>query len=85
MVKIIEIMIIKVFLKSKILSVEIVLSAHTHVCPRRSSGTRARARTHTRAHTHTHTHTHARTHARTHTRATHTHIHAHTSILTIHS
>ena len=76
MVKIIEIMIIKVFLKSKILSVEIVLSAHTHVCPRRSSGTRARTHTYARAHTHTHTRTHSRTHA--HTRNTHTHTYTHT-------
>ena len=54
------VVLIIIFLKRKILSLETILSAYT----------RARALTHT----HTHTHTHARTHARTHTH-THTHTH----------
>ena len=75
MVKIIAIMIINVFLKRKILSVETILRAYTHAC------TRARAHTHT----YTHSLTHARTHTHTHTLInTHTHTHTHTHLSLIH-
>ena len=78
-------MIVKVFLKRKILSVETV-SARARAHARTHARTHAHTRTHThtgtnthaRAHTHTHTQTrtHARTHTHTHAR-THTHIHTH--------
>ena len=55
--------IIKVFIKRKILSVETVPYARTHA--------------HTCTYMHTHMHTHTHTHAHTHTQ-THTHTHTHT-------
>ena len=71
------VIIIKVVLKRKILSLDTILSAHTYI--------RSHARTHERTHTHARTHTHSRTHRYTHacsrTHActrTHTHTHAHT-------
>ena len=64
----VHIIIIDVFMKRKMLSVESVLSAYTH----------AHARTYARAHTHALTH--ARKHACTHARArARTHTHTHTS------
>ena len=62
------IIIIKVFIERKILSVDTVLSAYTH------------ARTHVRTHACTHARTHTHTQASTHT---HTHTHTHLSLIHI--
>ena len=72
------IIIIKVFVKYKILSIETVVSACT--CMREHKHTHTH--THTRTHTHTHTHTHTRTRTRTHT---HTHKHSDYKKVTLHS
>ena len=69
-------MIIKVFVKCKILFMETILSARAR--PHTRAHAHARTLTHARTHarTHAHTHTHARTHAHLHTHArTHTHTH----------
>ena len=55
-------MIIKIFVKCRIFSIDYSKCIHMHTC------------THTRTHTRMHTRTHARTHTCTHT---HTHIRAH--------
>ena len=69
-----HIIIIKVFLRCKIVSLETVLSARAH------------AHTHTHTHTRAHTHTGARARAHTHTHThTHAHAHAHASIQTVQS
>ena len=69
---------IKVFIKSEILSVETILSAymhtlHTHAC----THTHTCMHTHARAKTHTHVCAHTRSHACTHSH-THTQRHPHT-------
>ena len=53
--------IIEVFIKCRILSIETVLSTHTH--------TRMHAHTHTRTHARTHAHTHTYTHRHLHTQS----------------
>ena len=81
-------MIIKVFVKCKILFMETILSARArpHTRAHAHARTLTHARTHARTHTHTRTrarmHTYTRMHARTHT---HTEAPAHTSMLTIQS
>ena len=64
--------IIKIFVKCKIFSIDYSKCIHMHTC----------THTHTHMHTRMHARTHACTHACTHT---HTHTHTHTSILTIQS
>ena len=59
LLKVVIIMIIKVFVKHKILSIETILSAHTY------THTRTHACTRTNTHTHTHTHTQPRRHPHT--------------------
>ena len=71
--------IIKVFVKCKILSTETILSAymrtnthtdtHTYMQAHTCRHTHAHTRTHTRTHTHTHTHTQTHTHAGTHSQS----------------
>ena len=83
----IMIIIIEVFIKHKILSIETILSAYTYTCIHTGAHTHMHACTHSHALTHTshmhalahnthaHAHTHTtRTHARMHAR-THTHTH----------
>ena len=74
--------IIKVFIKRKILPVETILSKQTS--KQASTYAPTHARTHARTHAHTHTHTHKYTHTHTHTN-THTHEHTDYTKLDLHN